>query len=345
MHIPSAFSLFSGGERIKKAAIFILCAAACVYMCSCSQLIPAKGYSILGLAKKSFPDTAVYRTLAFDTENGRIYAANNTENRIDILDTDGTVLSWIDGFTLGGKTETYANVSDLYIHGGRLYAASAGSNRVDVYDIPGNSIVMSLGTGSWSGDTDKATITHPKGVLAADRFVFVASYDSCISVYTDDSIVPANHKKAQKYCFLKLENQLDRTSRVYMEVIDGRLYVSTEDQDKLYVFDITFLPPGGRSQAVEPLSVTVKPAGRRMHGISDSGKFVCTAQSGQRLVFYTKDDFTARKFDTPAGIFTDIRFEAFPQPKNVFFAGNDLYFTTDNKVWKTRWSTYDITEN
>ncbi|WP_168414441.1 YncE family protein [Acinetobacter indicus] len=64
------------------------------------------------------------------------------------------VLSSIHAQNISGIGRPWNRLFDLSVHNDRLYAASYSSNRVDVFDLGSGEpqFLMSLGTGSWSGD-------------------------------------------------------------------------------------------------------------------------------------------------------------------------------------------------
>ncbi|PTB33077.1 YncE family protein [Photobacterium phosphoreum] len=172
--------------------------------------------------------------------NGKVYVgnANSAFSRIERFDlkTQKT-LAPITGFTKNGVAETYRIVSDVSEHNNRLYVASLSSNRVDIYDTNNDSIIMSLGTGTWSGDTFNSTLTHPYAVAANDNYVFVADITGKISVYNQDDVIDSNHKRTSKYAFLSLPESNSTWANVKLEVV-GEELIASFDNTVTYVYDI-----------------------------------------------------------------------------------------------------------
>lgn len=207
-----------------------------------------KEISFLGKGKK-----LTFSTFGYEDENDfspesvamtaeKVYLGNarNAISRIDRYDLKTQqAQAPITGFTLQGVNETYRVISDITEHNERLYVASLSSNRVDIYDTKNNdTIIMSLGTGSWSGDTFDKTLTHPFSVAANDNYIFVADITGKISVYLQDDVTLENHKKTQKYAFLSLPESNNTGSNVKMEVVGQELIVNF-DSSLTYVFDIS----------------------------------------------------------------------------------------------------------
>ncbi|GEM77240.1 YncE family protein [Vibrio sagamiensis] len=157
---------------------------------------------------------------------------------------DNRLLAPITGFSLNGINETYRVVSDVMEHDGHLFVASLSSNRVDIYDTNNNDqIIMSLGTGSWSGNTFDKTLTHPYSVAANDEFIFVADITGKISIYRQEDVKLANHKKLSKYGFFNLPESNSIYRNLKMEVVNNELVVNF-DNALTYVFDLASVKAG-----------------------------------------------------------------------------------------------------
>lgn len=169
----------------------------------------------------------------------------------------------ITGFSLNGVNETYRVVSDVTEHKGRLYVASLSSNRVDIYDTNNNDeIIMSLGTGSWSGNTFDKTLTHPYSVAANNNYIFVADITGKISVYAQHDATLANHKNTAKHAFLSLPESNSTWSNVKLEVVANEL-IASFDSSLTYVFDITTIEKG--QTLIEPKAVYRKTQRRNVY--------------------------------------------------------------------------------
>ncbi|PSU25890.1 hypothetical protein CTM97_06095 [Photobacterium phosphoreum] len=189
--------------------------------------------------------------------NDKLYVGNTNSafSRIDRFDlATQQLLTPITGFTKNGVAETYRVVSDITEHKNRLYVASLSSNRVDIYDTQNDDqIIMSLGTGSWSGDTFSKTLTHPYAVAANDNYIFVADITGKISVYDQADVTESNHKQALKYAFLSLPESNSTWKNVKLEVIGDELLASF-DSTATYVYDIAKLEKS--TELVEPKYTT-----------------------------------------------------------------------------------------
>ncbi|WP_322805019.1 hypothetical protein SO574_16815 [Vibrio alfacsensis] len=179
--------------------------------------------------------------------NGKVYVGNTNGGFSHIIRYDVNAektLAPITGFSLNGVNETYRVVSDVTEHDGRLYVASLSSNRVDIYDTKNNDqIVMSLGTGSWSGNTFDKTLTHPHSIAANNEYIFVADITGKISIYRQADIKLANHKKLSKYGFFNLPESNSIWTNVKMEVVNNELIVNF-DNTLTYVFDLDSIQAG-----------------------------------------------------------------------------------------------------
>ncbi len=179
--------------------------------------------------------------------NGKVYTGNTHSGFSHIARYDlknEQTLAPITGFSLNGVNETYRVVSDVTEHDGRLYVASLSSNRVDIYDTNNNDqIIMSLGTGSWSGNTFDKTLTHPYSVAANNEYIFVADITGKISIYRQADVKLANHKKLSKYGFFNLPESNSIYRNVKMEVVNNELVVNF-DNTLTYVFDLASVQAG-----------------------------------------------------------------------------------------------------
>ncbi|WP_114765766.1 YncE family protein [Vibrio rhodolitus] len=179
--------------------------------------------------------------------NGKVYAGNTHSGFSHIARYDlknEQALAPITGFSLNGVNETYRVVSDVTEHDGRLYVASLSSNRVDIYDTNNNDqIIMSLGTGSWSGNTFDKTLTHPYSVAANHEYIFVADITGKISIYRQADVKLANHKTLSKYGFFNLPESNSIYRNVKMEVVNNELVVNF-DNTLTYVFDLASVQAG-----------------------------------------------------------------------------------------------------
>lgn len=230
--------------------------------------------------------------------NDKVYVGNtnSTFSRIDRFDLKTQQpLTSITGFTKNGVTEKYRVVSDVIEHKNRLYVASLSSNRVDIYDTQNDDqIIMSLGTGTWSGDTFNNTLTHPYAVAANDNYIFVADITGKISVYNQSDAIDANHKRASKYAFLSLPESNDISRNIKLEVVGNEL-IASFDSTATYVYDISKLEKS--TELVEPKYTTHF---KRNIYESMSGD-VYTADKNGQLNVYSVDKL---HFNDPANIAT-----------------------------------------
>lgn len=211
---------------------------------------------------------------------GNVHGGFSKIERFDLKKQQA--LPAITGFTLNGVNETYRVVSDVTEHNGRLYVASLSSNRVDIYDTTNNDeIIMSLGTGSWSGNGFDKTLTHPYSVAANDNYIFVADITGKISVYSQSDVTLANHKKTVKHAFLSLPESNSIYRNVKMEVVGHELVVSF-DTSLTYVFDITHIEKG--QTLIEPKDVYSKTQRRNVY--ETTGGDVFTGSSAGKVELF-----------------------------------------------------------
>ncbi|GGI77830.1 hypothetical protein GCM10007978_14380 [Shewanella hanedai] len=192
---------------------------------------------------------------------GNVHSSFSKIERFDLKTQQA--LPAITGFTLNGIDETYRVVSDVTEHNGRLYVASLSSNRVDIYDTTNNdNIVMSLGTGSWSGNTFDKTLTHPHSVAANNDYIFVADVSGKISVYAQSDVKQANHKNTKKHAFLSLPESNSIYRNLKMEVVGNEL-IASFDSSATYVFDIANIEAG--QHLIEPKQTYAKTHRRNVY--------------------------------------------------------------------------------
>ena len=189
--------------------------------------------------------------------NDKVYVGNtnSTFSRVDRFDLKTQQpLTPITGFTKNGVAETYRIVSDITEHNNRLYVASLSSNRVDIYDTQNDDqIIMSLGTGTWSGNTFNTTLTHPYAVAANDNYIFVADITGKISVYNQSDVTGNNHKRASKHAFLSFPESNSILRNIKLEVVGNEL-IASFDNTATYVYDIANLEKS--TELVEPKYTT-----------------------------------------------------------------------------------------
>ncbi len=210
--------------------------------------------------------------------NGKVYAGNTLSAFSHIVRYDlktQRALPPITGFTFNGTQETYRVVSDVTEHNGRLYVASLSSNRVDIYDTRDDSIIMSLGTGHWGGNTFDKNLTHPFAVAASDNYVFVADITGKISVYLQSDVTAANHKRTTKHAFFSLPESNSIWSNVKLEVVGNEL-IASFDNSKTYVFDITNIEAS--QTLVEADQIIDRTSRRNVYESATGDVFVGTSQ-------------------------------------------------------------------
>lgn len=201
----------------------------------------------LTYADFGYQDESEFIPESIALSQGKVYVGNTHGGFSHIARYDlkaEQTLAPITGFSLNGVNETYRVVSDVTERDGRLYVASLSSNRVDIYDTNNNDqIIMSLGTGSWSGDTFDNTLTHPYSVAASSEYIFVADVTGKISIYRQADVKPQNHKKLSKYGFFNLPESNSIYRNIKMEVVNEELVVNF-DSTLTYVFDLKSIQEG-----------------------------------------------------------------------------------------------------
>ncbi|MDD1792834.1 hypothetical protein LRP50_06820 [Enterovibrio sp. ZSDZ42] len=210
--------------------------------------------------------------------NGKVYVGNTHSGFSHIVRYDlktQQALAPITGFTFNGTQESYRVVSDVTEHNGRLYVASLSSNRVDIYDTRDDSIIMSLGTGQWGGNTFDKNLTHPSAVAANNDYVFVADITGKISVYLQSDVTTENHKRTTKHAFLSLPDSNSIWSNVKLEVVGNEL-IASFDNSKTYVFDITHIEAS--DVLVDAEKVFNRTSRRNVYESANGDIFVGTSQ-------------------------------------------------------------------
>ena len=154
------------------------------------------------------------------------------------------VLPAVDPEQAIGLEKAWDELKDIHITNDRLYVASFASNRVDVFDLAGGDpqFLMSLGTGTWSGDQQNYAIVHTHAVTANDQFVFAPDIQGRINVWSQDDVTRTNHLKAIKYARLSLPG-CERYCDVRIEAVGDQLYAALAD-GKTFVYDLKNLKRG-----------------------------------------------------------------------------------------------------
>nr|WP_086940037.1 hypothetical protein [Thaumasiovibrio occultus] len=245
----------------------------------------------LSFADFGYAQEADFAPESVAMSNGKVYVGNTHSSfshiaRYDVANDQP--LAPITGFTLNGRDESYRVVSDVTEHNGRLYVASLSANRVDIYDTNNNDqIVMSLGTGSWSGNTYDKTLTHPYSVAANNDYIFVADITGKISIYRQADATLANHKNLSKYGFFNLPESNSLYRNVKMEVVNNELIVNF-DNTLTYVFDLNTIEAG--DNLVEPTQRYGSTQYRNTYQASNGDIFVANRHGVVEQ--YNADQFT-----------------------------------------------------
>lgn len=190
---------------------------------------------------------------AISVHDDVIYVAND-QNPASVLRYDlknKQPMQPLQGNSITGINTAWNRMYDLNIHENRLYTASLSSNRVDVFDISSSEpqFIMSMGTGSWSGDQENLALVHPVAVAANDQFVFVADTHNRINVWKQSDVVSSNHLKARKFARLSLPNCGSIYCNVRLETIDDLLYASFDNGQTL-AYDVSDIREGATGTEV-----------------------------------------------------------------------------------------------
>ncbi|RVT36170.1 hypothetical protein ENC20_05285 [Acinetobacter indicus] len=187
------------------------------------------------------------------------------------------VLSSIHAQNISGIGRPWNRLFDLSVHNDRLHAASYSSNRVDVFDLGSGEpqFLMSLGTGSWSGDQHNTVVVHPMSVAANDQYVFATDTHSRINVWKQSEISSTNHLKAKKYARLSLPN-CGYNCSARLEAVGNLLYASFNN-GMSYVYDLTHLEEGATNVA----ATRQENVGTRVFHAADDQRFYAAHTSGR----------------------------------------------------------------
>ncbi len=218
---------------------------------------------------------------AIAARNGLLYIANDT-GTANILRYDlntKNVLAPIQPETISGIGQSWNRLTDISIYKDRLYTSSLSSNRVDIFDIATGEaqLVMSLGTGSWSGDQENLAVVHPISVAANDQYVFAADTHNRINVWKQSDVVPGNTLKAKKHARLSLPNCGNIYCNVRLEAVGDLLYASF-DNGQVYVYDVSTIQQEATGNDIVPLKQTNP--GINIFNTADDGLFYGSRNSG-----------------------------------------------------------------
>ncbi len=218
--------------------------------------------------------------------NHILYIANDRSNasilRYDLKNKK--VLPPIQAENITGLAQAWNRLYDLSIYKDRLYAASLSSNRVDVFDIASGEpqFIMSLGTGSWSGDQLNKAIVHALSVAANDQYVFTPDIQGRINVWKQSDVSATNHLKARKHARLSLPECTSIYCDVHLEATSDLLYASFGN-GQTYVYDIASIPEGASD--LQPIKQETAVA--NIFNLADNGQFYAARTNGRVERFNT----------------------------------------------------------
>lgn len=212
--------------------------------------------------------------------NHILYIANDSSNasilRYDLKNKKALPPILAENIT--GLAQAWNRLYDLSIYKDRLYAASLSSNRVDVFDIASAEpqFIMSLGTGSWSGDQHNKAIVYALSVAANDQYVFTPDIQGRINVWKQTDVTTANHLKVLKHARLSLSECNSTYCDVRLEATSDLLYASFGN-GKTYVYDVSSIPAGASD--LQPIKQ--ESAVANIFNLADNGQFYAARTSGR----------------------------------------------------------------
>lgn len=353
-----------------KCLIYILVLSLIFLFFSCSNEIPneikrelgwdRKDDRIITFSRLNFSNNSTYTSLSYDKTHSRLYAGNNENKCVDILSLGGEYGESIYGFTLSGVNYGYKSITDVYIKDNLLFVTSILDNRVDVYSLDNGNIILSLGDGGQNA-FNTTSLPNPKSVVMNDEYVFVSSYGNLINVYKRSDLKKENHLKCTKYAFLRLGEKnedpssttkpstisLDRKSNAYMEIIDDTLFLSEEDNTKVFLFNIFNIKKNEQRLADEVLNFS-----NRFHCIKTNGEYVYVSRAPGVLLLFNKEDFLSLMHKSPLNgktwqndtllSLSDIAYESFSLPKKLLPIGNEVYLVTSGGILRCKRSEYEV---
>jgi len=218
---------------------------------------------------------------ALAASNGILYIANDG-GKANILRYNLTTkksLPAIQAENISRIGAAWNRLTDISIYKDRLYTTSLSSNRVDIFDVATGEpqLVMSLGTGSWSGDQENFAIVHALSVAANDNYVFVADTQNRINVWKQSDVVADNHLKAKKHARLSLPNCGSIDCAVRLEAVGDLLYASFNN-GQVYTYDVSTVQQGATGNTISPLKQTNP--GINIFNTADDGLFYASRNNG-----------------------------------------------------------------
>lgn len=171
--------------------------------------------------------------------NGKIYIANNSANRLEVIDAKtGNPVGFIKDWTVNGNQESLNAPTDVCVSNGRIYVSSKNSYRVDVFDEKTLAFISCIGTGDYWSDY---SMLEPYSIRISGNKAFVLTRDpqGTVRVYNTEEINSDTYKKVQTKAFLSLELQSDQWDAAYsMEISGNQLYVADRTNKRILVYDI-----------------------------------------------------------------------------------------------------------
>ena len=218
---------------------------------------------------------------ALAASNGILYIANDG-GKANILRYNLTTkksLPAIQAENISRIGAAWNRLTDISIYKDRLYTTSLSSNRVDIFDVATGEpqLVMSLGTGSWSGDQENFAIVHALSVAANDNYVFVADTQNRINVWKQSDVLADNHLKAKKHARLSLPNCGSIDCAVRLEAVGDLLYASFNN-GQVYTYDVSTVQQGATGNTISPLKQTNP--GINIFNTADDGLFYASRNNG-----------------------------------------------------------------
>ncbi|WP_155859853.1 NHL repeat-containing protein [Acinetobacter terrae] len=200
-----------------------------------------------------------------------------------------------------GRKVVWTDLTDIYIEQNRLYVATGTGQRVDVFNLNGAvaELVMSLGTGSSSGDQSSYVITYPMGIAANKDYVFVADQQNRINVWKQEDVKGVNDLSAKKISRLSLPTCV-KGCVARLEVIGNQLYASTNAANS-YVYDIDKIVAASDSTTLIEPNKTQNSIATVIVNSAQEG-LVYAAQPSGRIQSFKQQDVQAATTVLPSNV-------------------------------------------
>lgn len=276
------------------------------------------GVSVVQLDKKLTADLLPEDRRPFNihgiyTHRGELFCSNFDAKRVDIFSMDG--LEYKGSFAEGmGAKDLFADDRYIFVTG-----LSNPTCQVSVYDRVTRDYICRLGNGSWGGP-----LTHPIGVAANDRYVFVRDQSEIIKVFLRSEI--ASGKSLSRHCTLNIDKSQAWNNENFSFGIAGNvLYALDNRSNTIYTYNVGQDFEKGKEY---PYTAKLRYAdNRKPMAFAATGKYIFIG-SPYKLHVYKQDEEAITNLDETLSVITSLGGKSIENILSLAASGDTLLMST-----------------